>query len=43
MESTSLSLPDGEYQIDGVWVDSESKLYPVVVSFTVQDGAVAQS
>ena len=35
----SLTLPDGEYQIDGVWVDSESKWYPLVVSFTVQDGA----
>ena len=35
-----LDLPDGEYQIDGVWVESESKWYPFVVSFTVQDGAV---
>ncbi len=39
----SLNLPDGEYQIDGVWVESESKWYPLVVSFTVQDGAVRQS
>ena len=37
----SLSLPDGEYQIDDVWVGSESKLYPVAVSFTIQDDAVA--
>ena len=29
----SITLPDGEYQIDGVWVDSESKWYPFVVSF----------
>ena len=36
-----LDLPDGEYQIDDVWVESESKWYPLVVSFTVQDGAVA--
>jgi hypothetical protein len=35
-----LDLPDGEYQIDGVWVESESKWYPFVVSFKVQDGAV---
>ena len=41
MESTSLILPDGEYQIDDVWVGSESKLYPVAISFTVQDDAVA--
>ena len=40
MESTSLDLPDGEYQMDGVWVESESKWYPFVVSFKVQDGAV---
>ena len=25
----SMSLPDGEYQIDGVWVESESKWYPL--------------
>ena len=37
-----LDLPDGEYQIDDVWVDSESKLYPVAVSFTVQDGVVSK-
>ena len=36
-----LDLPDGEYQIDDVWVESESKLYPVAVSFTVQDDVVA--
>ena len=35
-----LNLPDGEYQIMGVWVESESKWYPLDVSFTVQDGAV---
>ena len=35
-----LTLPDGEYQIRGVWVDSESKWYPLIVSFTVQDGKV---
>ena len=38
-----LSLPDGEYQIDDVWVESESKLYPVAKSFTVQDNAVSKS
>ena len=31
-----ISLPDGEYQIDDVWVDSESKLYPLAKSFTVK-------
>ena len=35
-----LSLPDGEYQIDDVWVGSESKLYPVAKSFMVQDNTV---
>ena len=38
--SFSLTLPDGEYQIEGVWVDSESKWYPTVVSFKVQDDKV---
>ena len=38
----NLNLPDGEYQITGVWVDSESKWYPLDVSFTVQNGAVIQ-
>ena len=41
MESTRLILPDGEYQIDDVWVESESKLYPAAVSFTIQAGVVA--
>ena len=36
----SLTLPDGEYQIEGIWVDSESKWYPNVVSFTIQDNKV---
>ena len=40
MESISIILPDGEYQIDDVWVESESKWYPLDISFTVQDGAV---
>ena len=40
METTIISLPDGEYQIDDVWVDSESKLYPIAKSFTVLDNAV---
>ena len=35
-----LYLPDGEYQIIGVWVESESKWYPLEVSFTVQKGEV---
>ena len=38
-----LNLPDGEFQITGVWVDSESKWYPLDVSFTVQDGVVDNS
>ena len=40
MGTINLNLPDGEYQITGVWVDSESKWYPLDVSFTVQNGAV---
>ena len=36
----SLSLPDGDIKLMGVWVDAESKWYPYVVSFTVQDGKV---
>ena len=40
MENIELTLPDGEYQIDGIWVESESKWYPIVVSFKVQDGEV---
>ena len=36
----SMTLPDGEYQIEGIWIDSESKWYPLVKSFTVQDGEV---
>ena len=35
-----INLPDGEYQIDDVWVGSESKLYPVAKSFRIQDNAV---
>ncbi|MEH7235379.1 hypothetical protein, partial [Bacillus sp. JJ1562] len=34
------AVPDGEYELLGVWVDSESKWYPHVVSFTVQGGKV---
>ena len=36
----SMTLPDGEYQIEGIWIDSESKWYPSVIAFTVQDGEV---
>ena len=28
----SMTLPDGEYQIEGIWIDSESKWYPSVIS-----------
>lgn len=34
----TIQLPDGDYQIDGIWVDSEAKWYPQVVPFTVQEG-----
>ena len=37
------TVPDGEYQLQGIWVDSESKWYPLGLSFTVQDGVVDQS
>ena len=36
------TVPDGEYQLQGIWVDSESKWYPLDLSFTVQDGVVDQ-
>jgi hypothetical protein len=32
------NLPDGDYQIDGVWVASENKWYPKVVTFTIASG-----
>ena len=31
-----LNMPDGDYQIVDVWVESEPKLYPLEVSFTVR-------
>ena len=34
-----LYMPNGEYEIVGVWVASESKWYPLEVSVTVQNGA----
>ena len=38
----AFTVPDGEYQLQGIWVDSESKWYPLDLSFTVQDGVVDQ-
>jgi hypothetical protein len=34
----SFSLPDGTYQLDGIWVDAESKWYPLNQPFTVSNG-----
>lgn len=33
-------LPDGEYLIEGIWIDTQSKWYPKVISFTVKDGVL---
>jgi large repetitive protein len=34
----SIVLPDGDYQLDGVWVDVETKWYPLTKTFKVIDG-----
>jgi hypothetical protein len=31
-------LPDGDYQIDGIWIDLEQKWYPLELVFSVEDG-----
>jgi large repetitive protein len=33
----SIVLPDGNYQIDGIWVDAEQKWYPLNKQFTVAE------
>ena len=40
MGTISLTYQMESIKLMGVWVDSESKWYPFVVSFKVQDGAV---
>ena len=37
----TLSLPDGEYQLDGIFNEVEQKWYPKVINFTVADGKLA--
>jgi hypothetical protein len=37
------SLPDGNYQLEGVWVSTESKWYPLSQSFTVSGGKINNS
>jgi hypothetical protein len=37
------SLPDGSYQFEGVWVDSESKWYPLNETITVSGGKINSS
>jgi uncharacterized GH25 family protein len=34
----NFTLPDGEYQIDGIWVPAESKWYQIEKKFSVKDG-----
>jgi protocatechuate 3,4-dioxygenase beta subunit len=34
----SFTLPDGSYQIDGIWVDAEAKWYTLNQQFTVTSG-----
>nr|WP_263324729.1 carboxypeptidase-like regulatory domain-containing protein [Neobacillus sp. Marseille-Q6967] len=36
-------LPDGDYQLDGVWLAEESKWYLLKLKFTVQDGILTGS
>ncbi|MBB6176071.1 intein-encoded DNA endonuclease-like protein [Anoxybacillus tengchongensis] len=33
-------LPDGTYQLDGVWIDKESKWYVLAHTFTVENGTL---
>ncbi len=35
------SLPDGDYQIDGVWVDADTKWYSLGKTFNVKDGMLS--
>ncbi len=35
-----LTLPDGDYLIEGIWIESEAKWYPHNVEFTVLDGGL---
>jgi large repetitive protein len=34
----SIVLPDGDYQLDGIWVDELAKWYPLTKTFKVVDG-----
>lgn len=38
-----LELPDGEYQIEGIWVSTEQKWYPIVTTFSVEGGVLVGS
>ena len=38
--SFQLNLPDGDYQIDGIWLSAEEKWYPIVNSFSVKNGVL---
>jgi 2',3'-cyclic-nucleotide 2'-phosphodiesterase (5'-nucleotidase family) len=37
----SFNLPNGSYQIDGIWLGAESKWYELNQSFIVEDGVLA--
>jgi archaellum component FlaF (FlaF/FlaG flagellin family) len=39
----SSHLPDGVFQVDGIWVDEESKWYPVNQQFTVKNSELVGS
>ena len=40
MVPSRLKLPDGNYQIDGIWVSAEQIWYPLNITFTVLDGVL---
>jgi uncharacterized GH25 family protein len=39
----SFELPDGQYQLEGVWVAAENKWYPLQLTFKVVNGALESS
>ena len=43
METLAFNLPDGDYQIDGIWVGAESKWYPLEKKFSVENGTLVES
>ena len=35
-----LTLPDGDFIIEGIWVEKEQKWYPLNMNFSVVDGVL---